>query len=296
MSMSYRTDTDNFLHDNPALYDAFGGDKLSMARFVHTLLTQYNIGGRVLDIGCGLGREAAYLHEAGYEAVGLDNSEAMLAWARKHSPGPEYVYGSQADFRIADDRAKIRSGSSSLEPGEPSGGASRPEAGATRLFDAVYCVGSTFLYNYSNGQVEAALGCFRRHLAAGGLLYLDMRNAAFFLTEEGRRWLTEELTDECRSGETLVRMRTRFAIDPKRQLLERDYTWQVGDDEPIREHLQHRLLFPQELAYHVERSGFRIMALFDTPAPHIERYDPQARITFGSAMTGRRMQLVAEAI
>ncbi len=48
-------------------------------------------GPRVLDMGCGTGRDAAALHEAGRTVTGADLSEAMLAHARAHHPGPEYV-------------------------------------------------------------------------------------------------------------------------------------------------------------------------------------------------------------
>jgi SAM-dependent methyltransferase len=36
-------------------------------------------GGRVLDVGCGLGAEAGYLASAGWQAVGIDVSKAVIA-------------------------------------------------------------------------------------------------------------------------------------------------------------------------------------------------------------------------
>jgi SAM-dependent methyltransferase len=38
-------------------------------------------GGRVLDVGCGLGSEAGYLASAGWQAAGIDVSEAAIARA-----------------------------------------------------------------------------------------------------------------------------------------------------------------------------------------------------------------------
>ena len=38
-------------------------------------------GGRVLDVGCGLGTEAGYLASSGWQAVGIDLSEAAIARA-----------------------------------------------------------------------------------------------------------------------------------------------------------------------------------------------------------------------
>jgi SAM-dependent methyltransferase len=268
MQTSIKLNTDNFLHTNPSLYLAFNGEHdQSMAQFIHNLFQQYQVGPRVLDIGSGTGREAAYLTERGYEVTGLDNSEEMLEWAREHYPSLSFLYGEQSDFSL------------------------------NRQFDAMYCVGSTFLYNFTNEKVLSSLRCFREHLSLGGLLYLDMRNAAFFLTREGQRWLTEELTEQrsLKDG-TVVSMKTRFSIDHANQMLERDYCWMVEGYEPIREHLQHRLLFPQELVSYLTASGFRVVQLFDKPAPHTTMYDMQGSLTYGHDMTGTRMQIIAQAM
>lgn len=265
--MPIKWDSDNFLHTNPSLYATFNGEHdESMARFIHRLLTTYRTGRKVLDVGSGPGREVAYLHRAGYEAVGLDKSEEMLAWARSHYPGLPFLHGDQADF--------------SLE----------------QQFDAIYCVGSTFLYNFTNAAVRASLACFRKHLHTGGLLYLDMRNAAFFLTREGQRWLTEELVEQRTFEGKTVTLQTRFSLDLARQLLERDYIWTVAGHSPVVEHLQHRLLFPLELVAYLESSGFRLVQLFDQPAPHVARFEADSQLTFSAGLTGTRMQVVAEAI
>ena len=54
---------------------------------------------RVLDVGCGNGRFAAYLKAhwpAGYRYLGVDASERLLEMARAHHPGPE------AEFELLD--------------------------------------------------------------------------------------------------------------------------------------------------------------------------------------------------
>lgn len=82
--MRIKTDTDNLLHSNPALYEVFEDDKTyEMARFIYAILKEYCKGKHVLDVGSGLGREVGYLHEKGYEAVGIDISEEMVIWARE---------------------------------------------------------------------------------------------------------------------------------------------------------------------------------------------------------------------
>ncbi|NTW75691.1 MAG: class I SAM-dependent methyltransferase [Candidatus Moranbacteria bacterium] len=50
--------------------------------------------GRVIDLGCGVGTEAGYLAERGFDVVGLDLSGGMLAQAKRDHP--------HVDFRKAD--------------------------------------------------------------------------------------------------------------------------------------------------------------------------------------------------
>jgi len=46
---------------------------------------------RVLDVGCGLGTEAAHLHSLGWQAIGIDLSWEALAAATARNPGPAYI-------------------------------------------------------------------------------------------------------------------------------------------------------------------------------------------------------------
>jgi SAM-dependent methyltransferase len=49
--------------------------------------------GRVLDLGCGPGDVVGLLAKEGYQAVGIDNSEGMIAAAKANQPGIFYPYG-----------------------------------------------------------------------------------------------------------------------------------------------------------------------------------------------------------
>jgi SAM-dependent methyltransferase len=55
---------------------------------------------RVLDAGCGTGRLAARLHDLGYDTVGVDVDESMLAVARETAPGPLWVSADLADVDL----------------------------------------------------------------------------------------------------------------------------------------------------------------------------------------------------
>jgi len=53
---------------------------------------------RVLDLGCGLATESAYLRERGFTVVGIDQSEAALHQARMLHPEIEVIAGDVRDL------------------------------------------------------------------------------------------------------------------------------------------------------------------------------------------------------
>jgi SAM-dependent methyltransferase len=59
-------------------------------------------GSRILDAGCGTGRVAIRLAELGYDCVGVDVDEAMLAQARLTASGLTWVTSDLAQLRGAD--------------------------------------------------------------------------------------------------------------------------------------------------------------------------------------------------
>ena len=52
-------------------------------------------GARAIDVGCGLGDNAAFLAQYGYETTAIDISPSAIAWAKRR-------HGNVADFRVAD--------------------------------------------------------------------------------------------------------------------------------------------------------------------------------------------------
>jgi SAM-dependent methyltransferase len=61
-------------------------------------------GGATADIGCGSGREVAWLNASGFPAVGFDASEGLLAEARRRYPDFSFTHAELPDLRgIADD-------------------------------------------------------------------------------------------------------------------------------------------------------------------------------------------------
>lgn len=70
----------NQTHGDPE----FWGDEF---RVFHSFLP----GGRIIEVGCGSGRDAFLLNKEGYTVVGIDLSEAMLSLAREIVPSAEFV-------------------------------------------------------------------------------------------------------------------------------------------------------------------------------------------------------------
>lgn len=112
---------------------------------LHALVRQFFRPGRTADVGCGSGREVAWLAANGYDAVGFDASDALLEQARLRYP--------RLNFQVA------------VLPelaGVPDG-----------AFDNVLC--ETVIMHLRRPQI---LGAVRRLIAIlkpGGALYLSWR-------------------------------------------------------------------------------------------------------------------------
>ena len=60
-------------------------------RDLPTSLGEASRGGRALDFGCGAGRSTRFLHGRGFEVIGVDIAEEMLAHARERDPEGSYL-------------------------------------------------------------------------------------------------------------------------------------------------------------------------------------------------------------
>ncbi|MCQ8833562.1 class I SAM-dependent methyltransferase [Streptomyces malaysiensis] len=233
------TSRGNLLTDSPELYEARFPDPERIAgRWAEDVLRRYGAGPRVLDIGCGTGRDAAYLHGAGRTVVGADLSTAMLEYAREHHPGPEYRHADLRGFDLG-------------------------------TFDAVVCLDSALLYCHTNDDLDGFLTSCRAGLAPGGLLVAELRNGAFFL---GRTELLGTPTVDAFSRHgTVHRSTTTLSLDRAAQLLRRRRVWSADDGSPpVEQHSAWRLLFPQELRHFLTGHGFTVLGLYDRPGPRTE--------------------------
>ncbi|MFI2667366.1 class I SAM-dependent methyltransferase [Micromonospora carbonacea] len=253
----------NLLTDNPALYEAQFPDPQHLAAgFVDDLLRRYAPPGpRLLDVGCGTGRDAGWLAQLGWAVTGIDTSTAMLAHARRRHPRVRFV---AADMRGFDLDAR---------------------------FDAVTCLDSALLYCHTNADLTAFLARCHAHLAPGGLLLAELRNGAFFLGNTELLDGTSVRTVPWRG--VAYTSRTRLWIDHAAQLLRRERAWSwPGAPEPLVQTSAWRLLFPQELRHLLDTAGFDVLAMFDAPGPRTEPpWRPGAALS--TTLRGDRLHLLA---
>lgn len=59
-------------------------------RDIPALVEAHVSGARAMDFGCGTGRSTRFLHDLGFEVVGVDIAERMLARARELDPDGDY--------------------------------------------------------------------------------------------------------------------------------------------------------------------------------------------------------------
>jgi SAM-dependent methyltransferase len=88
---AYDTDAAAFAkewHDQPAPVD------------LQDIVTRFFIkGGATADIGCGSGREVAWLNASGFPAAGFDASEGLLKEARARYPGFTFAHAELPDLQ-----------------------------------------------------------------------------------------------------------------------------------------------------------------------------------------------------
>jgi SAM-dependent methyltransferase len=136
------------------VYDLLYSDKDYAAEcdLIERLFQTYGDGPirSVLDLGCGTGNHAIPLAQRGYEVIGVDRSENMLARVRTKLADPS------GNGRLVVQHGDIRS------------------INLQRHFDAALMMFAVLGYQLENADVLSALGRARLHLRPGGLLLFDV--------------------------------------------------------------------------------------------------------------------------
>jgi SAM-dependent methyltransferase len=203
-------------------------------------------GGPVLEIGCGTGRVLIPCARSGAEIVGLDLSEGMLAVCHdKLAYEPENVRARvslvQADMRDFD---------------------------LGRRFALVTLPFRPFQHLLTVEDQQRALAVFKRHLAPGGRLVIDLFNPSMPMLGD-ERWLATPLVEPpvaMPDGRTLVRSLRIARRDFINQVQDVEFTYETAwPDGRVERHsgiASLRYLFRFEAEHLLVREGFEIEALY----------------------------------
>lgn len=227
-----------------------GGDDVG---FLRRLADE--VGGPVLELGCGTGRVAIPLAEAGLEVVGLDRSREMLAIAaakRTSLPAQvrrrlRLVEGDMTDFRLG------------------------------RRFGLAFAAFRVFQHLLEPVDQRAALAAVRRHLRPGGLLVLDLFDPRLRWVEEGAEWEEVAETIHPVSGRLVRRTaidRVNDALRQRTSILFRLEELE-GDGTVVREETEELVLrwtYRHELWHLLELEGFERVAEHSDYAGSPPRY------------------------
>jgi SAM-dependent methyltransferase len=223
----------NFLYRNPQLYELVYPEpneetpKMCRRMFSHFLPKPPK---SILDIGCGTGRDLDTLSRDGADCWGVDFLPAMIDLAKSKRPHLHLQ---------ADDMRTLRLG---------------------KTFDAIMCMGSTFMYALSNEDVQKTLETFAVHSHSGTLLILDINNAANYL---GGDVFKKTIEYNVNSPEFSA---TGFAVnnfDRRRQLLVRNRKWNIKGQGEVEDFCEYRLFFPAELEHLLAERKFKVVGIFD---------------------------------
>jgi SAM-dependent methyltransferase len=229
---------------NVEVYDALarevpGGDDIGFFRGLAETTR-----GPVLELGCGTGRVAIPLAEAGHQVVGLDRSRPMLdlAQRRRRSLPPDvrrrlrFVEADMTDFRLG------------------------------RRFGLVFAAFRVFMCLLDPESQRAALDRIRRHLHPDGRLVIDVFDPLLDRIAPGPQPSRE--VDEVRHPDTGRRVRVgtfdRVNDPVEQRMIERWRFTELDDDDRILreevETLTLRWTFRHELHHLLELAGFEVAA------------------------------------
>jgi len=205
-----------------AIYASFKDYGAEVAKLVEILRREAPHARTLLDVACGTGEHARILQgEHAYVVQGLDIEPTFVALARRKVPAARFWEADMADFDLAD------------------------------RFDAVLCLFSSIGYLLSLERVEAALRCFRRHLAPGGVVLVE----PWFAPEDwrqGRVYLNTVETDDLK----VARM-SHSTVEGRVSKLVFEYL--VGTSAGLEHRTEHHdllLLTTDELRSAFTRAGF----------------------------------------
>lgn len=216
------------------------------------------LGGPVLEVGCGTGRVLLPTARAGFEIVGLDLSEGMLQICRDRILSEPAEVQARVQLVKADMRG--------FELG--------------RRFSLVTLPFRPFQHLTEVSEQMACLATLHRHLEPGGHLVLDLFNPSIPIlanTPAGPPFATEPVFT-MPDGRRVVRSMRFVSKDLHAQVNHVELIYDVVHPDGREERLVHafpmRSLFRFEAEHLLARCGFEVEALYADPdrSPYGSKY------------------------
>jgi SAM-dependent methyltransferase len=221
----------NLLYRRPELYESvYDGSGGAVPKMCERLFERHLDGypASLLDIGCGTGRDLAFLAARCPYCVGVDIQESMVAFARERRPHIDVCVGDMRSMRIG------------------------------RTFAAIMCMGIAIANLHADDDLDMAFETFAAHSQTGTLLVLEALNALG--ADDGgslaRRFVIDVPGLEASADAT-------YQHDRRRQLLTRRRVWMGMDGGPVEDFVRFRTLAPRELEHHLATHGFETLAMYD---------------------------------
>lgn len=195
-------------------------------------------GGPFLDLACGTGRVALAVADAGYEAVGVDMSEPMLAIGRrKAGKRVELLKGDMRDFDIG------------------------------RQFPLVAVTLNSFMHLIDVEDQLAALECVAAHLAPGGRAVVSTINPYSVSLHDIEAKLIHEVTKWDPDAESWVTKLSARDVDTVEQVEHVTYFYDEvkgGNVQRLVTTLDFRYTYRYELELLMRQSGLDPIAVYGT--------------------------------
>jgi SAM-dependent methyltransferase len=219
-----------------ALYDHDYGRRREDVRYYRALARQ--VGGPILELGCGTGRLLVPLLRDGHKVFGVDLAEPMLARLRERIARLSPEARGRATIKRADFRA-LRLG---------------------RRFPLVVCPFNAFMHLYTRSDVERCLASVRAHLAPGGRFVFDVMNPDLrWLSRDPRRYWDRTRYRDPTTGRKMIGS-TRIAYDAALQIcfLHNRIEAEDGRGRAKVVRLTQRCFYPLELEALLHYNGFAV--------------------------------------
>jgi SAM-dependent methyltransferase len=222
------------------LYDVFYGEKpyAAEAVYLHGLLQRFSARPirRLLDIACGTGSHAIELERLGYEVVGSDISDDMLARARE---------------KARETRSGIRFEKQDM----------RTFDFASKPFDAVLCLFDAIGHVQTTAAIKQTFRAVHRHLVDDGLFVLEFWHAAAMASQHDplrvKKWVTND-REILRLSQTTVDLALqRATVEHTIYDLRSDSTYQTAVEKQV-----NRFFSLPEMTAHLDEGGFDVVKYY----------------------------------